>query len=160
MSIKYASKEIPNILSRDVLKLLSRNFKYTSKKYQVCYQNNIKLVMHVLQKTGTYSGCINASSIRLTCQSLSSCDITAVGTYWYHSDWLWPLTNRCTNAVFRPLALTGTARSQYLPMESHGRWHLLALQREHANLRVSFCKSKKLTTTDEDHVILWNKQLS
>ena len=58
---------------------------------------------------------------------------------------------------FWPSALTGTARSQYLPMQSHGRWHLLALQREHANLRVSFCKNKKLIATDEDHVILRNK---
>ena len=109
-SIKYASKEISNMLWGNLLKLLSKIFKYTSKRYQVCYQNNIKLVMDVLQRIGTYSGCHNAWSIRPTCQSLG-CDIMAVGTYWYHSDWLWPLTNRCTNAVFRPSALTGTARS-------------------------------------------------
>ena len=73
----------------------------------------------------------------------------------------WPLaptditaiTRRCTNAVFRPSALTGTARSQCSPMQSHGRWHLLALQSEHANLRVSFSKHNKLTTTNEDYVI-------
>ena len=111
-NIKYASKEISNMLSRDLLKLLSRNFQIYQ---QVCYQNNIKLVMYVLQKTGTYSGCHSAWSIRPTCQSLR-CDIMAVGTYWYHSDWLWPLTNRCTNAVFRPSALTGTARSLYSPI--------------------------------------------
>jgi len=38
-------------------------------------------------------------------------------------------------------------------MQSHGRWHLLALQSEHANLRVSFSKHNKLTTTNEDYVI-------
>jgi len=43
-------------------------------------------------------------------------------------------------------------------MQSHGRWHLLALQ--HANLKVSFCKNNKLTATDKDHIILRNKQLS
>jgi len=34
-------------------------------------------------------------------------------------------------------------------MQSHGRWHLLALQSEHANLS----KHNKLTTTNEDYVI-------
>ena len=93
--------------------------------------------MHVLQKIGTYSECHSAWSVRPTCQSLR-CDITAVGTYWYHSDWLWPLTNRCTTAVFRPLALTGTARSLYSPMQSHGRWHLLALQSYCVNHSTNF----------------------
>jgi len=95
--------------------------------------------MYVLQKLGTYSECHNAWSIRPTCQSLG-CDITAVGTHWYHSDWLWPHTERYTTAVFWPSALTGTARSrgqQCLPLQSHGRWHLLALQRKHVNPRLT-----------------------
>jgi len=39
-SIKYASKEISNMLSGNLLKLLSRNFKYTSR--------SIKYVIKIL----------------------------------------------------------------------------------------------------------------
>jgi len=49
----------------------------------------------------------------------------------------------------RLLALRGHTTYQC----SHGRWHLLALQSEHANRRVSFCKHNKLTTTNKDHII-------
>ena len=137
---------------QEISSMLTKDIKYVTESIKE------KLIQQMLRELGTCSGCHQC--VEYTSHVSLRCDITAVGTYWYHSDWLWPLTNRCTNAVFRPSALTGTARSHYLLMQSHGRWHLLALQREHANLMISFCKNDKLTTTNEDQVILWNKQLS
>jgi len=83
-----------------------------------------------------------------------------------------PRVNHLAVVISRPLAPTDITAidCDLLPivvqMQFFGHWrllailtnaesrHLLALQREHANRRVSFCKNKKLTTTDDGHVIL------
>jgi len=113
---------------------------YTIKRFQIHYQEvlNIKeeLIQHVLRRIGTCSGCHRCVQYTFhACQSLNRCNVTVGGAYWHHSDWLWP---------------SASVASQ---VQSHGRWHLLSLQSQHANLRVSFCKNKKLIATDEDHVI-------
>jgi len=84
---------------------------------------------------------MNAWSIRPTCvnhltgvtsRPLAPTDITAIDC-----DLLPIVVQTQFFGHWRLLALLGH-------YTHHGRWHLLALQSEHANPRVSFCKNKKV----------------
>ena len=129
---------------------------YTIKRYQIRYQEVLiikkELIQHVLRRIGTCSGCHRCVQYTFyTCQSLNRCNVTAGGTYWHHSDWLWPSASVVpqvqSHGRWHLLALLG---HHFCHMQCHDRWYLLALQSQHANLRVSFCKNTKLITTDED----------
>jgi len=66
--------------------MLPKDVKYAIKRYQICHQEILsieeELIQHVLRKVGTCSGCYQCVEYMFhACQSLNSCDITAVGTY-------------------------------------------------------------------------------
>jgi len=126
------------MLSGNLLKLLSKRFHIYQQKVSSMLSKLNQLWMYCRERAriagaivrGVYVPRVN--HLDVISWPLAPIDITAIDCD------LLPNVVQMQSFGHRPSALTGTARTLYSPMQSYGRWHLLALQSYCVNHSTNF----------------------